>query len=103
MKTFEDIIELFKEYLEIDGCVEIVELKHGYQIFVWDEIAGEYYFEEKLIHTPEELYSKLIKEMELFGKIKYKNKDEKFLENYQVAYEQLLKRIKRRYDVEKTK
>ena len=56
MLTFEQVLEIFKDYLETDDEVEVLLTKRGYLRIVW---PGDFSFcdDGKLCRTPEELFS----------------------------------------------
>ncbi len=66
--TFENIMELFKEYFEIDKNIEVMKLKHGYYIFVWDDKKQAYYSNKQLIQSPQRLFDELYSEAEVYYK-----------------------------------
>ena len=52
--TYGKVMYVFKEYLTEDQDVEIVKVKHGYAVFVWNEQRKEYIISEGFT-TPDEL------------------------------------------------
>ena len=51
--TFGKVMYVFKDYLKEDKDIEIVSVKHGYAVFVWNEKKQEYIISEGF-PTPEE-------------------------------------------------
>lgn len=69
--TFEQIMEIFKDHFEIDKDIEVVNFRHGYQIFVWGEKQNKYIPDAELITTREELFESILDEIERFYELKY--------------------------------
>ena len=63
MLTFENVFEIFKDYLEADKDIEVVLTKRGYLRLLWDssECSIE---EDALCKTPEELFDRLLSDCE---------------------------------------
>ncbi len=61
MLTFEQVLEIFKDYLAQDDEVEVVQTKRGYLRLTW---AGEFPFcdEGQLCETPEALFDVLLED-----------------------------------------
>ena len=63
MLTFENVFEIFKDYLEADTDLEIVSTKRGYLRVLWD--GTEYSsVDDALSRTPEELFNHLLSDCE---------------------------------------
>ena len=98
MITYEKVMEEFKEYLEMDEDLEVVKLKHGYYLFIWDEVRKEYFFDTEVIRTDGQLIDALIDEMETFYKIRYgSNVNTKIIDKKQAEFEKFMKKIKKKY------
>lgn len=54
MLTFEIVLELFHDYLELDTAYEAVPTSRGYIVLFWDECAKDY-LECTHCSTPEDL------------------------------------------------
>lgn len=65
MLTFEQVLEIFKDYLEMDEEVEVLLTKRGYLRIVW---PGNFPFcdDGKLCQTPEELFDLLLEDCQSY-------------------------------------
>lgn len=65
MLTFEQVLEIFKDYLEKDDEVEVLLTKRGYLRIVW---PGDFPFcdDGKLCRTPEELFDLLLEDCQSY-------------------------------------
>ena len=63
MLTFENVFDIFKDYLEADTDTEVVLTKRGYLRLLWDS-SGCSIEEEALCKTPEELFDRLLDDCE---------------------------------------
>lgn len=65
MLTFEQVLEIFKDYLETDDEVEVLLTKRGYLRIVW---PGDFSFcdDGKLCRTPEELFDLLLEDCQSY-------------------------------------
>lgn len=62
MLTYEKVLELFREYLERDSCIEIVMTKWGYvRLFCEQPYLNT--LEAVLCRTPEELFKELLDDL----------------------------------------
>ncbi len=57
--TFENVMEVFKDYLDEDNMYEIVETSHGYTIMEWDS-KMEDWSDSRLCKTPQDMFSELL-------------------------------------------
>ena len=69
--TFEKVLEIFKEQIKLDNNMEIIKFRHGYRIFIWDNIEQDYHPNGELITSPRELFNALLYETEHFLELKY--------------------------------
>lgn len=95
--TYEKVMEEFKDYLEMDKDLEVVKLKHGYYLFIWDDVRNKYYYDDILIRNTEQLIDALIDELETFYKINYGIEPKKIIDKQQADFEIYMKKIKRKY------
>ena len=68
MLTFENVLEIFQEYLLRDPEEEILPCKRGYVRLTWDK-DSRYCVDGILCRTPEELFDHLLVEYESFASI----------------------------------
>lgn len=69
---FEQVMDIFKDYIEEDTDIEVVKFRYGYQIFELHYMGDgvyEYLSESELLNTPDELFEALLKMGEMFYKI----------------------------------
>ncbi|MBS6397787.1 MAG: hypothetical protein KH452_11680 [Clostridiales bacterium] len=59
MTTFEKILEIFRDYLLSESCVEVLPTKWGYVRLYYEEPYGDS-FDAVLCRTPEELFEVLL-------------------------------------------
>ena len=59
---YNEVLEPFKNDIQNDPDIEIIQLKHGIMIFYWDEVEHSYYHSSELIQTSEKLYEILSEE-----------------------------------------
>ena len=59
MLTNEMVLEIFKDYLERDQAMEVVQTRHGMAAMLWDN-AGEDWSEVVCCPTPEKLFDELL-------------------------------------------
>lgn len=57
--TFEEVLEVFKEYLAGDSNCEVVLTTHGYTVMQWDENSKSWYGIE-YCETPQDLQEELL-------------------------------------------
>ena len=66
--TYGKVMYVFKDYLAEDKDVEIVKVKHGYAVFVWNEKKQEYIISEGF-PTPQEFASFLANSYAVFHEL----------------------------------
>lgn len=71
--TFEKVMEVFNKQLNIDKDIEVVNLKHGFLVLIWDVKKECYVMNKTLIRTPQELFDELYKETQIFYETRYRN------------------------------
>ena len=59
---FEKVMEIFREYLEQESCIEIVKTRWGYVRLFYEE-PYDSGFEAALCRTPKELFSELLENL----------------------------------------
>ena len=59
MLTFENVLEVFKDYLASDDMYEIVMTSHGYTMLEWDCQMGDW-VSLKLCKTPQDMADTLL-------------------------------------------
>ena len=59
MLTFENVLEVFKDYLASDDMYEIVMTSHGYTMLEWDCQMGDW-VSLKLCKTPQDMADNLL-------------------------------------------
>ncbi len=57
--TFENVMEVFKDYLDGDEMYEIVSTSHGYTIMEWDS-KMEDWSDSRLCKTPQDMFCELL-------------------------------------------
>lgn len=73
--TYEQIMEVFKEQLEICKNLEVASFRQGYQIFMWSEEEEIYMPVFSPLKTPQELFDSLLDITKAFYEIEYENPD----------------------------
>ncbi len=74
MMTFEYVIDVFKEQIEMDDELEVLQLKHGWQILMWNYCMNGYsMYNDEVIETPEELFDALMEQTEAYYTLKFNN------------------------------
>lgn len=65
MLTFENVQEIFADYLKEDDCAEIVLTRHGHALMMWEPVLCGW---ETIIRceTPEKLFDALLEEFDKF-------------------------------------
>lgn len=68
MLTFEQVLEIFKDYLAQDNEVEVIQTKRGYLRITW---AGDFPFcdEGQLCETPEILFDVLLEDCQNYYEV----------------------------------
>lgn len=59
MKTYAQVMEMFRDYLQKESCIEIAQTKWGYVRMFYEE-PYDSSFEAVLCRTPEELFQELL-------------------------------------------
>jgi len=57
--TFENVMEVFKDYLNEDNMYEIVSTSHGYTIMEWDRTMEDW-SDSRLCKTPQDMFNELL-------------------------------------------
>ncbi len=78
--TFENVMEVFKDYLDEDNMYEIVSTSHGYTIMEWDS-KMEDWSDSRLCKTPQDMFSELLDCFTGFLEYKATNGEIGFTEN----------------------
>lgn len=63
--TFEQVFEIFKDYMEQDKDLEVVKTKKGYLRIIWYD-NFPYCEDGYLCQTPEELFDQLLEDCQSF-------------------------------------
>lgn len=85
--TFEQVFTIFKDYMQLDQELEVVETKKGYLRIIWSD--GLPYCEDGyLCRTPEELFDRLLEDCQSYHEIRItKGRRELTLEDEEKAKE----------------
>ncbi len=59
MKTYTQVLEMFRDYLKKESCIEVAQTKWGYVRMFYEE-PYDSSFEAVLCRTPEELFEELL-------------------------------------------
>lgn len=101
MLTFEQVLEIFKDYLAQDNEVEVIRTKRGYLRITW---AGDFPFcdEGQLGETPEILFDVLLEDCQNYYEVELtKGRRELTPEDTRQAIEKCRSYIEKRLEVEK--
>lgn len=67
MQTFEKVLELFKDYLELDTELDVVKSRFGYIRIEMESVSR--YCGGIVCHTPEELFEQLLSDYQGYEEI----------------------------------
>lgn len=74
MLTFEKVIEIFGDFLDIDKELEILSSRYGYICISFDGVPTQSpYCQGKLCRNPEEMFEYLISEYQTFAIVQLTN------------------------------
>jgi len=99
--TFEQVLEIFKDYLAQDNEVEVIRTKRGYLRITW---AGDFPFcdEGQLCKTPEILFDVLLEDCQNYHEVELtKGRRELTAEDVKQASAKCRPYIEKRWEAEK--
>lgn len=65
MLTFENVLDIFEDYLKEDECAEVVSTRHGHALMMWEPAVRGW---EEVIpcETPDELFAALLEQVKSY-------------------------------------
>jgi len=101
MLTYEQVFDIFKEFLPLDRDIEIVLTKRGYLHIVWDW-SSPYCAGGRLAQTPEDLFDLLLEDCQSYYELGLtKGQRELTAEDVERARAKCRPYIEKRLEVEK--
>lgn len=94
MLTYENVIEMFSDYLEDDPLAEVVPTRYCYALMMWDPAAHNWN-DVIACESPEELFDELLEQTNRFRS--YQLAEEQGIEDYTPEIETKVEEICRIY------
>ena len=99
MKTFEKVMEIFRDYLDSDQEEEVLKCRRGYLRVTWNE-DSRYCVDGILCRTPEELFEVLLSDYRSYEEIQITKGRREVTEDDEKLAEQFCQRLRKRWEEE---
>lgn len=95
MKTFEKVMEIFRDYLDSDQEEEVLKCRRGYLRVTWNG-DSRYCVDGILCRTPEELFEVLLSDYRSYEEIQITKGRREVTEDDEKLAEQFCQRLRKR-------
>lgn len=99
MKTFEKVMEIFRDYLDSDQEEEVLKCRRGYLRVTWNG-DSRYCVDGILCRTPEELFEVLLSDYRSYEEIQITKGRREVTEDDEKLAEQFCQRLRKRWEEE---
>ena len=99
MKTFEKVMEIFRDYLDSDQEEEVLKCRRGYLRVTWNG-DSRYCVDGILCRTPEELFEVLLSDYRGYEEIQITKGRREVTEDDEKLAEQFCQRLRKRWEEE---
>ena len=99
MKTFEKVMEIFRDYLDSDQEEEVLKCRRGYLRVTWNG-DSRYCVDGILCRTPEELFEVLLSDYRSYEEIQITKGRREVTEDDEKLAEQFCQRLRERWEEE---
>ena len=99
MKTFEKVMEIFRDYLDSDQEEEVLKSRRGYLRVTWNG-DSRYCVDGILCRTPEELFEVLLSDYRSYEEIQITKGRREVTEDDEKLAEQFCQRLRKRWEEE---
>ena len=99
MKTFEKVLEIFRDYLDSDQEEEVLKCRRGYLRVTWNG-DSRYCVDGILCRTPEELFELLLSDYRGYEEIQITKGRREVTEDDEKLAEQFCQRLRKRWEEE---
>ena len=99
MKTFEKVMEIFRDYLDSDQEEEVLKCRRGYLRVTWNG-DSRYCVDGILCRTPEELFEILLSDYRSYQEIQITKGRREVTEDDEKLAEQFCQRLRKRWEEE---
>ena len=99
MKTFEKVMEIFRDYLDSDQEEEVLKCRRGYLRVTWNG-DSRYCVDGILCRTPEELFELLLSDYRGFEEIQITKGRREVTEDDEKLAEQFCQKLRERWEEE---
>lgn len=99
MKTFEKVMEIFRDYLDSDQEEEVLKCRRGYLRVTWNG-DSRYCVDGILCRTPEELFELLLSDYRGYEEIQITKGRREVTEDDEKLAEQFCQRLRKRWEEE---
>ena len=99
MKTFEKVMEIFRDYLDSDQEEEVLKCRRGYLRVTWNG-DSRYCVDGILCRTPEELFEVLLSDYRSYEEIQITKGRREVTEYDEKLAEQFCQRLRKRWEEE---
>lgn len=99
MKTFEKVMEIFRDYLDSDQEEEVLKCRRGYLRVTWNG-DSRYCVDGILCRTPEELFEVLLSDYRSHEEIQITKGRREVTEDDEKLAEQFCQRLRKRWEEE---
>ena len=99
MKTFEKVMEIFRDYLDSDQEEEVLKCRRGYLRVTWNG-DSRYCVDGILCLTPEELFEILLSDYRSYQEIQITKGRREVTEDDEKLAEQFCQRLRERWEEE---
>lgn len=99
MKTFEKVMEIFRDYLDSDQEEEVLKCRRGYLRVTWNG-DSRYCVDGILCRTPEELFEVLLSDYRSYEEIQITKGRREVTEDDEKLAEQFCQRLRKRWKEE---
>ena len=99
MKTFEKVMEIFRDYLDSDQEEEVLKCRRGYLRVTWNG-DSRYCVDGILCRTPEELFEVLLSDYRGYAEIQITKGRREVTEDDEKLAEQFCQKLRERWEEE---
>ena len=99
MKTFEKVLEIFRDYLDSDQEEEVLKCRRGYLRVTWNG-DSRYCVDGILCRTPEELFELLLSDYRGYEEIQITKGRREVTEDDEKLAEQFCQKLRERWEEE---
>ena len=99
MKTYEKVLEIFRDYLDSDQEEEVLKCRRGYLRVTWNG-DSRYCVDGILCRTPEELFEVLLSDYRSYEEIQITKGRREVTEDDEKLAEQFCQRLRKRWEEE---